>query len=454
MTTEGHIGGARRHAVDALTKILDGEKGLERAVLVHDLFGRLRVILWLAPDADEQALRRRVSTALAPCGHFWTGDIWISYARTPRPDKLVYEAAWDEGITVPDHDKLRIDDRTRTRTGWLPRFRVPDWSARRGWSAVRSPEEVAGQGPPVVIFYSFKGGVGRTTALAGFALQRAREGERVLVLDLDLDAPGAGTLLSGDDGDSPLGVVDYLLEAPFGEVRIKDFTHTCKREMLVGEAGGEILVMPAGKVDEEYLTKLSRLDLEVRGDEHPLSQLLAQASQELSPDWILIDSRAGLSAAAGVLLDGIAHLHVLFGTNSAQSQLGLTQVLRHLGESRIRRGVAQARCVVAQAMVVDIVVVEKAARAQFSGWLEATLRDHYLVAAKDDPNDEFWSERDIDDAESPARVVAVPYRARLAFFPSIDDVAPDLVMGPYAELASRIVAAFDAARDGTAEGED
>ena len=38
------------------------------------------------------------------------------------------------------------------------------------------------------------GGVGRSTALAAFAIQRARLGERVAVVDLDLDAPGIGAL--------------------------------------------------------------------------------------------------------------------------------------------------------------------------------------------------------------------------------------------------------------------
>lgn len=427
MTTFAHMGEARRYAIEELAKMLDRETGLEKAVLVHDLFGLMRVIIWLTPDANEQILRDLVSNTLVPCGRFWTGNVWVSSTTTASPDKRIYDAAWNEGVTLPDHDKLRIDDRTRTRTGWLPRFRVPDWSARRRWSTSVA-EEAASEGPPVVVFYSFKGGVGRTTALAGFALQRAREGERVLVIDLDLDAPGAGTLLCGDNGESTLGVVDYMLEAPLGEVRIKDYTHTCKREKLVGSKGGEILMMPAGRVDENYVTKLSRLNLETRSDDSPLHILLAQARRELRLDWILIDSRTGLSVSAGLLLDGTAHLHVLFGTNSIQSQLGLTVVLRHLGGERVLRGTPQSKCIIVQAMVVDIVDVEEAARTQFSSWLETALQNHYLVSDA--------------EAASMARCVTVPYRPRLAFFRSIDDVASDLAVGPYADLASRIGAHF------------
>jgi MinD-like ATPase involved in chromosome partitioning or flagellar assembly len=437
-----HLGEARQHAIKSLSEILVSNSGIEKAVLVQDLFGLLRVILWLSAGGDEQTIRVRVSEALALCGRFWTGDIWVCSENTPRAEKLIYSDAWEEGLVVPDVDELRIDDRTRNRTGWLPRFRPSAWKARLGIRGMTLASRSNDEGPPTIVFYSFKGGVGRTTSLAAFAIQRARVGESVLVIDFDLDAPGAGTLLPGDDGEAALGVVDYLLEAPLGKVHLDDYVHRCKRTSLVGDAGGEVVVMPAGKVDESYLSKLSRLDLEIRGDEHPLEKLLLQARAELQPDWILIDSRAGLSAAAGVLLDGIAHLHVLFGTNSAQSQLGLKQVVRHLGEERIRRGLPQAKCVVVQAMVVDIVAVEKLALLQFKLWLDSTLRDHYLVKDEDDAGDEMWAVSDLDSRGSPGQVVAVPYRVRLAFFSSVDDVADDLVVGPYLDLGERLLGNF------------
>jgi MinD-like ATPase involved in chromosome partitioning or flagellar assembly len=42
----------------------------------------------------------------------------------------------------------------------------------------------------VVTFYSWKGGVGRTMALANAAVQLARAGLNVLMVDWDLEAPG------------------------------------------------------------------------------------------------------------------------------------------------------------------------------------------------------------------------------------------------------------------------
>ncbi|XXY53414.1 AAA family ATPase [Sorangium sp. So ce269] len=446
------IGEARQRAIDEMARILEGEAAIEKAVIGQDLFGLLRVILWLVSGADEAAIRSRVAQAFASCGRFFTGQIWISSAETSPADNLIYSSAWDEGFEVPGIDRLRLDDRTRTRTAWLPRFRSPLWDAQHDWrseTADMKDEGMRVDGPPIVVFYSFKGGVGRTTALAAFAIQRAREGNRVLVIDMDLDAPGAGTLLSADvtEQASFRGVVDYLMEAPLGEVQIDDYVHRCKRESIVGDAEGEIVVMPAGNVDENYLGKLARLDLEIRGGRHPLEDLLLAAREKIEPDWILIDSRAGLSPAAGLLLDGVAHLHVLFGTNSAQSQLGLAQVIRNLGEERILRGVEQANCIVVQAMVVDLVEVEKLARSQFTEWLEPTIVDHYFVSADEDPNDEYWSVRNVDEPDSPSRAVAIPYRPRLAFFPAIDDVANDFVVGPYIELGRRILMQFRVGED-------
>src|SRR5947208_1944895 len=42
----------------------------------------------------------------------------------------------------------------------------------------------------IVTFYSYKGGVGRTLALANIGVLLAKRGKRVLLMDWDLEAPG------------------------------------------------------------------------------------------------------------------------------------------------------------------------------------------------------------------------------------------------------------------------
>lgn len=71
----------------------------------------------------------------------------------------------------------------------------------------------------IVTFYSFKGGVGRTMALANVAFLAARNGARVLVMDWDLEAPGVpyyfrGQLEPSDEAalTNRPGVLDLLAQ--------------------------------------------------------------------------------------------------------------------------------------------------------------------------------------------------------------------------------------------------
>ena len=66
--------------------------------------------------------------------------------------------------------------------------------------------------PPRFVFASIKGGVGRSTALAVAAADLASRGQRVLVIDLDLEAPGLGPMLLDDSTLPEFGTLDALVE--------------------------------------------------------------------------------------------------------------------------------------------------------------------------------------------------------------------------------------------------
>jgi hypothetical protein len=465
-----HLDEARRDTVTSLKRLLSDETEVERAVIIQDLFGRFRAIFWLRRDADAAELRGRIDQELREAGRgYWTGDLWMVDQNVSHSDRLVYDDAWNE--SVPLTNNLRLDDRHRNRTAWFTRPRQPPWPTQTDESGKKV-------GPPIVVFSSFKGGVGRTTSLASFAIQRARSGESVVVIDFDLDAPGVGVLLGSDSKGTtaPWGVVDYVLERALGEVPFKDppftpqeststgssekgeadlnpsrttdiqlqdhYIHRCSREGVTGD--GAIMVMPAGILNDDYLSKLSRIDLEIHSghQQHPLDLLLEDVRSDLNPAWILIDARAGLSPAAGLLLSGLAHLYVLFSTTSTQSLYGLERMVHHLGFDRLKQGL-QADILVAQAMVPDNTITGLEAQREFAVRVEAILRDHYYLRADDDPDDQFWSMRDIDNREAPHVPVSISYRETFAFFRSIDDIATLLAEDPvYRELDRRIRARF------------
>lgn len=431
-----HLDEARKDAIAAIESLLAEEVSITRAVLIDDLFGRIRVVVW-GPEARKEDHRRRVSEVLAQAaGLFWAGELWHA-AGASKTDQIVYQRAWDEGRPVTD--RLRVADRVRNRSTWFSPIGQPPWDA-----VGENP------GPPIVVFYSFKGGVGRTTALASFAIQRARAGERVAVLDFDLDAPGVGTLLAADERGTVArwGVVDYLLERPLGEVELRDYYHACRRSGVTGD--GEVLVVPAGSLDpeREYLGKLARLDLEAPpgAGSPPLRLLLEEARKELDPRWICIDARAGLSEPAGLLLAGTAHLHVLFGTSSEQSWQGLRVVLERIGASRVREDRPQLDCVLVHAMVPQEATAAKIATEGFAERALAEFRDHYYAPDPENPeedDDRLWYIRDAETTDAPHAPVAVPYQSKLAHYAVVDDVADHLAEArEFVALTERVAARF------------
>ena len=68
----------------------------------------------------------------------------------------------------------------------LPRPRLRQADSKRTWRLRVS----ASRNGQVITFYSYKGGTGRTMALANVAWIIASNGKRVLVVDWDLESPG------------------------------------------------------------------------------------------------------------------------------------------------------------------------------------------------------------------------------------------------------------------------
>ena len=89
-----------------------------------------------------------------------------------------------------------------------------------------------------ITFYSYKGGVGRTTTLALTALQIARKGKKVVVIDMDLEAPGLSTILKQEDGiEYPkYGVVDFLVECEKenGQIDLNEYVYSLHQKSYWG----------------------------------------------------------------------------------------------------------------------------------------------------------------------------------------------------------------------------
>jgi MinD-like ATPase involved in chromosome partitioning or flagellar assembly len=432
-----HFREVRTAAVELLRTRAGEGQPIERALIIDDIFGKVRVLAWFALSAPPTIADDLKALMNQELGAYWA-DLWVASGAS-EADCKIYEELWK--ASNERAPAVRLSERTRSLGFWMKPPSEPAW-------------QVGQDHPPVIAFYSFKGGVGRTTALASFAIQRARTGEAVVIVDLDLDAPGVGTLLGPGRPDAAqhLGVVDYLIESPlYPEISLSDYYHLCLDVQAsppgVSIAGsGQIFVFPAGSLDSDYLAMLSRLDLEPGSDEpkHPLLRLLDHARKELRPDWILLDCRAGLSESSGFALSGLANLTVLLGTTSAQSWNGLRLVIERLGAERVGRGLPQVECLVVQTMTPENRQTADLAESSFRADAEDIFKEaYYAEDPTDEDDDKFWYVRDMESEDSPHQPSVLYYSQRLAFIRSIEDVAETLAEDPgYSKLARRIASRF------------
>src|SRR5436190_12326009 len=102
----------------------------------------------------------------------------------------------------------------------------------------------------VVTFYSFKGGTGRSMALVNVAAELVKSGQTVLIVDFDLEAPGLDTFNLPRPKEPVKGVVDFVHEY-LRTNKSPDVTEFVYSSVIPG-TNGKLLVMPAGKADNEY----------------------------------------------------------------------------------------------------------------------------------------------------------------------------------------------------------
>ncbi|MFP3043698.1 AAA family ATPase [Treponema primitia] len=191
------------------------------------------------------------------------------------------------------------------------------------------------KGIPRIVFFSIKGGVGRSTALAVTARHLAEKGKKVMVIDLDLESPGISSSLLPQDQCPEYGIADWLVEdlVDNGDEIIKDMVSSSALSH-----NGKIWVAPAhGKEPGEYIAKLGRawmpkmLKDKTREPWYKrLNRLLDNLENIHKPDVILIDSRAGIDEVSGACVTCLGAKNVLlFAMDSEQTWGGYTILFEH-----------------------------------------------------------------------------------------------------------------------------
>lgn len=212
-------------------------------------------------------------------------------------------------------------------------------------STALTPKRFAG-GPDLVSFHSFKGGVGRTTALMTYVAACLREtskgAKKILVVDADLEAPGVSFWL--DDTNRPTVSFVQFLEAlhypPAGlEASLDYFAEELRKTSLsLGGLQRELFVLPAALKLSEIQDMPVTPEHLARNLENPwqLSDHLHALGKRLDADVVFIDLRAGLSELASPILFDPRVDHFFVSTVAPQSALGMAEVLRRLYASNLQ----------------------------------------------------------------------------------------------------------------------
>jgi tetratricopeptide (TPR) repeat protein len=200
----------------------------------------------------------------------------------------------------------------------------------------------------VITFYSYKGGTGRSLLVANTALILASNNCRVLVVDWDLEAPGLHhyfrPFLTDPSLKSSLGLIDMLtaywdsLSDQVDEDKVDiqhERTKWIARHLDIYqyavtlnlpdmEGVGDVVFVPAGRQTPAYASKVGNFDWDSFYSEAGGKGLL-DAFKELAIkdfDYVLIDSRTGVSDTSGICTVHLPDELVLCFTYNNQNVMG------------------------------------------------------------------------------------------------------------------------------------
>jgi MinD-like ATPase involved in chromosome partitioning or flagellar assembly/tetratricopeptide (TPR) repeat protein len=290
----------------------------------------------------------------------------------------------------------------------------------------------------IVTFYSFKGGTGRTMALANVGWILAANGYRVLVADWDLESPGLDRFfqpfLRGLEVRDEPGIIDMIRDYE----RVAKKTEPAKRDGIISDMcraqryalpldwefpdRGSLDFLSPGKQNRDYVATLSALDWDNFYESLSGGEFLDALRDDMRDnyDYVLIDSRTGLSDIADICTLHLPDVLVDCFTLSTQGIEGAAQVAQLVKQRQLHAD--RAIRVLPVPMRVDRAEKEKAD----AGRLVAMRYFAGLPEGLPDPQRrEYWTS------------IEVPYQAFYAYEETL------AVFGDPPGVPSSLLASFE-----------
>jgi formylglycine-generating enzyme required for sulfatase activity len=223
----------------------------------------------------------------------------------------------------------------------------------------------------IYTFYSYKGGVGRSMAMANVGELFYQAGLNVLLVDWDLEAPGLGRFFALDNNKTSAkpGVIDMLLDYKHQvtqEWKTEDGHYPFKKpsdlviDLHPNSPKGGLWLLTAGQRDKpnfaSYANAVLTFDWKDFYDnwegetyfEWLREQFLAMA------DVVLIDSRTGITEMGGVCTYQLGDVVTMFCGTSRQSLDGTERMVTELKSSAVEEARGRSLEVIVVPARVDI----------------------------------------------------------------------------------------------------
>lgn len=187
----------------------------------------------------------------------------------------------------------------------------------------------------IVTFYSYKGGVGRSMALANVAFELAKRGKKILIVDWDLEAPGLEKYFSNYSIDNiGNGLLPLLLTVDKGFT--PDYNEYLWTIHINSTTTISFLHSGREKDPNNYSIKLENFNWDnffsEKGGGAFLETLRTQWINDF--DLVLIDSRTGLSDSSGICTILFPDIVIPLFTANYQSLYGVRDIMRFAQNAR------------------------------------------------------------------------------------------------------------------------
>jgi cellulose biosynthesis protein BcsQ len=189
----------------------------------------------------------------------------------------------------------------------------------------------------IATFYSFKGGVGRSMALANIACLLALRGLSVLIVDFDLEAPGIDKYFQDLPAqESPNGGLLNLLQ------NIRDDKHAAQlawksylTEIEIAD-GRTLSLMKANDGSDEVISSLADFSWSEFFEVHSGGSIIESLREAWKSEYdvTLIDSRTGLTDSGGICTIQLPDVLVAVFTANNQSFFGLKDIIARAQKAR------------------------------------------------------------------------------------------------------------------------